>query len=173
VRRAALWVVALLAGCTVTGDEKAIDEAELDAVVLQRGDLAPGYRQTFVRSLGQPAPKRVRYERTSSAGEPGPAVVDSIVQTFDSSGRADGHLDAVRDAMRKRPGWQPIDEPGLGDESFAATMVERDVRRYEIFWREHNASASVQVKGSEGGLPLADVLALARKQEQRISNAAD
>jgi hypothetical protein len=173
VRRVALWVVALLAGCSVTGDEKAIDEADLEAVVLQQGDLAPGYRQMFIRSLGQPPPKRVRYERTSSVGEPGPDLVDSMVQAFDSSGKADGHLDAVRDAVRQRPGWHPIDEPGLGDESFAATVVERDVRRYEIFWREHNAAASLQVTGSEGGLPLADVLALARKQERRISNAAD
>ena len=173
MRRLALWVVALLAGCSVTGDEKAIDEADLEAVVLQQGDLAPGYRQTFVRTLGQPAPKRVRYERARSAGEPGPDVVDSMVQAFDSSSTADGHLEAVRNVVRERPGWQPIDEPGLGDESFAATVVERDVRRYEIVWREHNASASLQVKGSEGGLPLADVLALARKQERRISNAAD
>jgi hypothetical protein len=165
--------VALLAGCSVPGDEKTIDEADLEAVVLQRDDLAPWYRQTFVRSLGQAAPARVRYERISSAGEPGPDVVDSIVEAFDSSGTADGHLDAARDAVRQRPGWQPIDEPGLGDESFAATVVQHEVRRYEIFWREHNASASLQVKGSEGGLPLADVLALARKQERRISNAAD
>jgi hypothetical protein len=174
VQRAAVLLVVVLVGCDLGRDEKTIDEADLDGLVLQQRDLAPGYRQTIVGSLGRrPAPERVRYDRTSSAAEPGPDVVYSTVQAFDSSRTADGHLDAMRDAVRERPGWQPIDEPGLGDESFAATVVERDVRRYEIVWREHNATASLQVEGSEGSLPLADVLALARKQERRISNAAD
>ena len=174
MQRAAVLLVVVLVGCDVGKNEKRIDGADLEELVLQQGDLAAGYRRTFVGSLGRrPAPERVRYVSTTSAGAPGPDVVDSMVQAFDSSGTADGHLDAMRDAVRQRRGWQPIDEPGLGDESFAATAVERDVRRYEIVWREHNASASLRVKGSEGSLPLADVLALARKQERRISDAAN
>ena len=68
--------------------------------------------------------------------------------------------------------WRPIDEPGLGDESFAATSVGGGVRYFLVFWREDNATATLNVNGFDRKLALADVLELARKQEDRVDGAA-
>ena len=66
--------------------------------------------------------------------------------------------------------WQPIGEPGLGDESFASTVVRGTVRSYRVIWRDGNVTAHLGVGGRKG-LAFADALALAEKQERRISDA--
>ena len=168
MKRAALGLVALVAGCGLGGDEKTIEDARLDELVLQRDDVASDLRPVWVRNLGGRPVSTVRY------GRPGaPLSIESSTSVLESRAAAEERLEAERAALDQKPDWDPIDEPGLGQESFAATVGQAGVRRYEVFWREHNAAASLKVEGFEGRLALSDVLALARKQERRIADAAD
>jgi hypothetical protein len=48
----------------------------------------------------------------------------------------------------------------------------RGVRYYQVYWRDDNVTAFLNVNGFEELLPLEDVLELARKQEERISTAS-
>jgi hypothetical protein len=166
VKRAALWLVALLAGCTLAGEEKMIDQRRLDELVLQPADVAVGLRPLYVPNPeGRPV-LTVRYRRAHAS----PAL-ESTVRVLESGDAADDWLEAARQALEQKREWAPIDEPGLGDESFAATVVRADARSYQVFWREANAAASLKAQGLEGTIPLEDVLALARKQEHRIEQA--
>jgi hypothetical protein len=167
VKRAAPWLVALLAGCSVAGDEKTIDESRLDELVLQPADVALDVPPVYVRNLrGRPV-LTVRYR-----GAPASPMLESTVRVLASGEAAEDWLKNAREALQQKREWAPIDEPGLGDESFAATVVRADARSYEVFWREANAAASLKAEGVEGTVPLEDVLALARKQEHRIEQAA-
>jgi len=105
-------------------------------------------------------------------------VIESKADLFDSSAGAKDDFDAARaDADEGEPEWQPIGEPGLGDESFAATLLEgtqaSGVRFYQVVWREDNSTASLNVNGFAQGLTLEDVLELARAQERRIETVAE
>lgn len=165
MRRVSLGLVALLSGCTLAGEKKTIDEDRADELVLQREDVDPALRQTWVRNLGGRPIVEVRYRH-------GALTIRSRASVMSSHGTADDSLDAARDILRRRPSWQPIDEPGLGDESFAATVLQGGVRHYDVVWREANATASLSVTAVEDALPLSDVLALARKQQSRLEAAA-
>jgi hypothetical protein len=104
-------------------------------------------------------------------------VIESRVDLFESAGGAEDDLEAAREELGETDSrWQPIDEPGLGDQSFAATYLQpgalSSVRSYLVVWRDDNATASVFVNGFEGRLPLETVLELARDQQRRISAAA-
>jgi hypothetical protein len=162
-----VWLVALLAGCSVAGEEKTIDEGRLDDLVLQPADVALGLRPLYVRNLGGTPVWTVRYRRAQAS-----PVRESPVHVLESGNAAEEWLEAARHALELKRDWDPIDEPGLGDESFAATVVRADARYYQVFWREANAGVSLKAQGVEGTVPLEDVLALARKQEHRIEQAA-
>lgn len=164
MRRASLWLIAVLAGCSLTAEEK-IDQAGSDELVLQREDVDPALRQTWVRNLGGRPISEVRYRH-------GALTIRSHASVMPSRDAADDSLDAARDLLRRRPSWQPIDEPGLGDESFAATLLQGGARHYDVHWREANATASLSVTAVEEALPLSDVLELARKQQHRLEAAA-
>ena len=168
MRRLVALGLVVLAGCDFGGGAKTIDEARVDELVLQRDDVAPDLSSVYMRSLASRPVSRVRFSRTGTARS-----IESSVHVVESRDAAEERLDAERDALDRKPDWLPIDEPGLGDESFAATVRQAGLRRYEVFWREHNAAASLKVEDFEGRMALADVLALARKQEQRIADAAD
>ena len=86
---------------------------------------------------------------------------------LESSDAADTGLEA---AGADLDDWQPIGEPGLGDESFAATRVRGDLRFYRVHWREANVLASLRLNGAEGRFPFSDALELAREQEKRIES---
>jgi hypothetical protein len=192
VQRAALLLVLLLAGCSLSGDESTIAVSDLPRIVLQPADLSPAFlrfdegRQIFVDSpggrrkdparFGRQEGWKARYRRSGSQRTDGPIVVESRADAFKSSDGAKDDLDAARaDLEDSELDWQPIDEPGLGDESFAATHVEpglgKGVRYYQVYWRDSNVTASLALNGFEGRFPLADALALARKQEKRIADA--
>ena len=190
--RAAVFLFALLglAGCSLTGGHEAsIERSELEQLVLQPDDL----QRVFVRfgegrqvsadspGGGRGDPARfgrvegwiTRYRRPGAAQAAGPQVIVSRADLFGSVTGAEDDFEAAREELANGGlGWSPIDEPGLGDESFAATVRQAGLRRYEVFWREHNAAASLKVEEFEGRMALADVLALARKQERRIADAA-
>lgn len=190
-RLAVLTLVFVAAGCSLVGDDGAtLEPGELKELVLQPDDLppvfsrfdegrqisadSPGGSRTDPARFGRTEGWKARYRRIGSSKTPGPLVIESRADLFESADGAGDELDAARqDLTAGELGWQPIDEPGLGDESFAATLGQAGLRFYEVFWRDANASASVRVEGFEGRIPLADVLELARKQERRISDAAD
>jgi hypothetical protein len=192
-RTALLLLVLSLTACVVGDDDGGIEARELQQLVLQPEDLtvpfqrfdegrqastdAPGGRRADPSRFGRREGWKARYRRPGSRATAGALVIESKADLFESSGGAEEDIDAARaDLAEDELGWQAIDEPGLGDESFAATLVQgaagTRVRYYQVVWREANVTASLNVNGFEGRLPLADVLELARKQERRISVAA-
>jgi hypothetical protein len=190
VRRAILVLLLLLAGCSLGGDDGGgVELRELSGLVLQPEDLPPVFdrfdegRQAIADNPGgsRAAPTRfgrrdgwkARYRRAGTPRTNGPLVVESRADLFESSSGADDDLEAARsDLAEGELKWQPIDEPGLGDESFAATLVQGRVRYYHVYWRVDNVVAFVDVNGFEGRLALEEVLELARKQERRIADAS-
>jgi hypothetical protein len=193
LRPLALLLVVAAAGCSFGGDDSPIRASELNRLVLQPDDLpkaflrfdegrqigvdSPGGRRADPERYGRIDGWKARYRRAGSQKTAGPLVIESRADIFDSSGGAKDDLDAARaDVRESELGWQPIDEPGLGDESFAVTLVKPvtggDVRYFQVLWRDGNATASLNVNGFDPGLALGDTLELARKQERRISEAA-
>jgi hypothetical protein len=197
VRRAVLLLVLLgLAGCSLMGGDggASIEVAELQKLVLQPDDLPRSFeRFDEGRQIAADLPVgaradparfgrqdgwKARYRRAGTLQTTGPLVIESKADLFDSSNGAKDDFDAARaDADESEPEWQPIGEPGLGDESFAATLLEgtqtSGVRFYQVVWREDNATASLNVNGFARGLTLEDVLELARAQERRIAAVAE
>jgi hypothetical protein len=170
-----------------------IDQDELPRTVLQPADLPavfrrfdegrqvladdPGGSRSDTDRFGRRDGWKARYHRPGTAQTSGPLVVESRVDLFESSGGATDDLEAAReDLSAGELEWQPIDEPGLGDESFAATVVQpglgEGVRHYQVYWRDDNVMAFLNVNGFEGRVSFEEVLELARKQEGRISQAA-
>jgi hypothetical protein len=195
VRR--LWflpIALLLAGCT-GGGGAAIERGDLKALVLQPADL-PGFERFSEGVQGraeQPGgvtgdPGRfgrvegwqARYRRAGTARTSGPLVVESRADLFESSGGAEDDLAGLeQDAKAQRETRVLAQEPKLGDDGFAATILQpagvpgaRGVRFYLVAWRQGNITASVFVNGFEGRLGLEGALALARKQQRRIERAA-
>jgi hypothetical protein len=195
VRRAVLLLVLGLTGCVYgDGGDATIDLDELPRTVLQPDDLPavfdrfdegrqvladnPGGSRSDRDRFGRRDGWKARYHRSGTSQTAGPLVVESRVELFESSGGAEDDLKAARDDLAEDDvEWQPIDEPGLGDESFAATVVQpglgEGVRHYQVYWRSDNVTALVNVNGFEGRLALEEVLELARKQESRISSASE
>jgi hypothetical protein len=190
VRARLLLVLVVLAGCSLGGgDGTTLEVGDLSALVLQPEDVPrefvrfdegrqvladnPGGRRADRQRFGRQDGWKARYRR----GGPRALVIESKVDLFDSTGGAQDDLGAARaDLDDAELDWKPIEEPGLGDESFAATFVQGGgtsrVRFYQVFWRDDNATASLNVNGFEGQLTLEDVLELARKQERRIAAAS-
>jgi hypothetical protein len=193
VRRAVLFLAILgLAGCSLTGDDggASIEVAELQKLVLQPDDLP----RSFVRfdegrqiaadfpagaradpaRFGRRDGWKARYRRSGTIQTTGPLVIESKADVFDSGEGAEDDFEAARaETDKSEPEWQPIGEPGLGDESFAATLLQgaesSGVRFYQVVWREDNAVASLNVNGFARDLALEDALELARAQERRIA----
>ena len=195
MRRAVLVLVLGLAGCSFGGGDNAtIELDELPRIVLQPDDVPtvfnrfdegrqvladnPGGSRSDRNRFGRRDGWKARYHRPGTLRTPGPLVVESRVDLFESSSGAEDDLAAARQYLEDGElEWQPIDEPGLGDESFAATVVQPGigdgVRHYHVYWRSGNVMAFLNVNGFEGRLALEEVLELARKQESRISGASD
>jgi hypothetical protein len=197
VGRAVLLLAIIgLAGCSLTGDDggASIDVAELEKLVLQpddlpgsfmrfdegrqiAADLPPGPRADPAR-FGRQEGWKARYRRARTVEITGPLVIESKADLFDSSDGAEDDFEAARaETDETEPEWQPIGEPGLGDESFAATLLEgtetSGVRFYQVVWRDDNVTASLNANGFARGLALEDVLELARAQERRIESVAE
>jgi hypothetical protein len=187
VRTAAFILVVLgLAGCSLTGDDEAsIERNELGQLVLQPEDLP----RVFVRfdegrqvSADSPTGRRAdpsrfdridgwkaRYHRPGTSQTAGLLVIVSRADLFDSANGSQKDFETARADLGAS--WKPIDEPGLGDESFAATFIQAKVRYYQVFWRDDNATATLDANGFDGKVALEDVLELARKQHRRIARA--
>jgi hypothetical protein len=182
--------VVLLAGCSLAGgDDASIERNELEQLVLQPDDLprvfvrfgegrqisadSPGGGRADPTRFGRVEGWIARYRRPGAPQAGGPQVIVSRADLFGSVTGAEDDFEAARAELANGGlGWSPIDEPGLGDESFAATVVQTGgIRYYQVFWRDDNATAALDVNGFEGKLALEDVLELARKQQRRIARA--
>jgi hypothetical protein len=192
VRRAASFLLLGLAACGCSlggGEETSVSRQELPRLVLQQSDLphvffrfdegrqaiadSPGGRRADATRFGREDGWKARYRRSGTERTRGPLVIESRADLFSSSDGATDDLAAAREDLSDGDlDWKPIDEPGLGQESFAATLVQGGVRFYQVVWRDDNVTASLSVNGFEPRLALAEVLALARKQEGRIAAAA-
>jgi hypothetical protein len=158
-----LVLAAVLGGCGVGEDDAAVQRRDLPRTVLQQADMPSSYRPV-ASGAAEPGGWFARYQA------PNGRLVESRVDLFVSADDAtDGLVDARQELAEGAREWQPIDEPGLGQESFAATDVQGRVRSYLVVWRDANIRASVSLRGPEVTLPLSEVLALARAQEARIS----
>ena len=156
--RAAVCIV-LLAAAGCGGDGSTLEPSQLRDAVLQPGDLPQGFERMAHGPRGGPTAWESRYA--------GPLVVTSQVELHASPSRAEAEVEAELEHVRTEA-WQPIDDPGLGGGSFAATTGGASTRRYRVVWRDGNVVAEVYVAGET---PLGDVLELARKQERRIEAA--
>ena len=200
-RASALFLLALLlGGCVVGNDEKQIDRSAVSTLVLAPGDLSDVWvpfnsgRQVSADAPAGPRsnPLRfgrldgwiARFRRPGSQQTSGPLVIESRADLFESAGGARDELSAARSelgtAIGARPAAKPLADPAIGDEAFAATILQRsggggiaDVRFYLISWRHQNVVASIFVNGFEPKLTLAQALDLARAQERRIARAAE
>jgi hypothetical protein len=172
------------------GGDGRVSVAELENAVLQPADLPavferfdegrvaladtpPGPRGDSAR-FGREDGWKSRYRRPGTSATAGPLVVESRVDVFEEEDGAERDLDAYR--AEWSASGQDETELDLGDEAFSVTSLQpgtpRGVRFFQIAWRQANASASLTVNGFEGKLRLAEALALARKQERRIADAA-
>jgi hypothetical protein len=187
-----LGVVLLLAGCSLTGDDGGggaqVTEDELENTVLQPADVGPSFivfDEGPQRNADQPAGRsaldrfgrtggwKARYRRPGTMRTTGPLVIVSLVDSFDSDDGAAEELAAVgADLDDGEPPWQEVSAPELGDEALARTLQQSGVSFFRVAWREGNVVASVEVNGFTGKVSAEDAAALARKQAQRVSEAA-
>jgi hypothetical protein len=185
--------VILLSACgSDGGDEIAVGKAS--KLVLRESDLRGPFQAFYVGPLARldtsgtarADPQRygrkggwiARFNRPGSAATSGPLVVESRVDLFGGAGGAKSDLAAYRRVFvavigRSGGAARLVDAPPLGDEAVAMTTLQRglhDIRFYTVAWRDRNSTASLAVNGFDGRVTLADAVALARRQEQRIRN---
>lgn len=188
--RLAITLVALaVAGCA--GDSSGIPESALSTVVLQLADLPDPFDQFDEGRLGaaettgafRTDPGRfgrvdgwkARYRRAGTASTPGPLVIESRADLFAGDAGAARDLDAYRRELEQAvqaTGGRVLAPLELGSEAAGMTFREDRVRFFRIVWRHANATALLFVNGFDERLELADVLALARKQQRRLEDAA-
>ena len=199
-RASALFLLALvLGGCVVGNDEKKIDHSALSTLVLAPADLsdvwvpfnsgrqvsadAPAGTRSNPQRFGRLDGWIARFRRPGSQQTTGPLVIESRADLFESAGGARDELSRARSelgtAIGARAAAKPLADPAIGDEAFAATILQKsggggiaDVRFYLISWRHDNVVASIFVNGFERKLTFPQALDLAGAQERRIARAA-
>ena len=182
-----LAVVALLAGCSLGGGESAAIEAgELERLVLQPEDVPRGFQQFDEGRKGiseTPGGRRggegwkARYRRQGSPETEGPLVISSVVDRFESESDAEEGLAEQRAALAEGElQWEPAGEPDVGDESLAMAFEQvagaSSVAFFVVAWQDANVTATVEVNGFAGKVEIGDAVELARKQAERIEQAA-
>ncbi|HET8651152.1 MAG TPA: hypothetical protein VFM13_01115 [Gaiellaceae bacterium] len=197
MRALALLTAALaLAGCSIgggDGGDATVEQDELAGAVLQPDDVprvflrfdegrqglgdVQGRRRSAPERFGRVGGWKARYRRAGSNRTEGPLVIASLVDAFDSQGGAEKEWQALEDDFGGGDvPWTAAEAPGLGDESLAWTLVQGAgagrVAFFVVAWREDNAVASLEANGFAGKLELAEAVALARKQADRLARAA-
>lgn len=195
-----LVLALMLDGCVVGDDEKQIDRGALSTLVLASGDLpdvwspfnngrqvsadAPAGTRSNPQRFGRVDGWIARFRRPGSQNTAGPLVIESRADLFESVAGAHDELSTARSevgtAIGARPAAEPLADPAIGEEAFAATILQKsggagiaDVRFYLISWRHQNVVASMFVNGFDRKLTLAQALDLARAQERRIARAGE
>jgi hypothetical protein len=183
-------VVFLLSGCGSSGGSK-IQPPMLSKLVLQSDNLPRAFAQIYAgkQVRADQGPLRqdtqrfhrsggwiARYRRSGSPTTKGPLVIASRADLFGDAGDANRDLELYRRDLAGSSQAPSVKLPSLGQEAVGVTQKHGSgaftVRSYSIAWREANATAELEVNGFEGGLSLADVVALARKQDARMRSAA-
>jgi hypothetical protein len=172
MRRLVAFALIALAGCGVRGDDRTIDQGRVDELLLRPADVGTGFRPAYVSNPADRPSAEVRYRQVPRLRGFGPLTIHSSAAVFVSSDVAEESLQAERTNLKDKPHWQLIDEPGLGDESFAATVVQQGGRSYTVVWRDDNATASLDVSSLDDKFPFAEVFELAQKQQRRIADVA-
>jgi hypothetical protein len=193
---ALLLAVVLLVGCSIVGDgdsgvlgkpgvlqKLVLQPEDLPQVFLrfdegQQGiaDMPAGQRGDATR-FGRNGGWKARYRRSGTTKTEGPLVIASLVDLFESSDGAKEDLEAVRSELEdgELP-WKSADSPELGDESVAGSFEQGSgatrVAYFRITWRRENVTATLEVNGFHDRVELADAVELARKQANRIDQAA-
>jgi hypothetical protein len=181
----------VLAGCGHSSRGKKLSDRELGALVLQPTDLPKTFSEfSFAREssselspalhgdrtrFGRQDGWVARYRRGGPTQARGPLTVASGVEVFaDSDGAAD-YLDAVVEAQESAGGaLRKVEVSTLGDETAAfappgappGTAVS-----FYVVWRDGRFAGGISAVGFARRLVLADVVALARKQEKRMTRA--
>ena len=181
----AVLVTPLLAGCGSSAPR--IPTKNISGLVLQRTDLPRGFSAFYSGpqlSADQTGPRGdphrfgraggwiARYNRGGSPKTQGPLVVASRVDLFKDAGGAKRDFE-LYPAQLKQAGAKVIDVGNLGDQAVGVLMLRTGavtIRSYAIAWREKNATAELELNGFK--LTIAEVLALARKQEAQLRHAA-
>jgi hypothetical protein len=186
-----LTIVALLAGCSLGGDDDsaAVDAGQLEQLVLQPDDVPrefmrfdEGRQLAAERRFEEPRFGRqdgwkARYRRSGTPATEGPLVIASLADVFESQSGAEDALAEQRALLDEGDlGWEPVEAPAVGDEAIARTVVEGSgasrVRFFVVAWRDANVTASLEVNGFADGLDVNDAVELARKQAAHIESAA-
>ena len=185
-----LLVALVLAGCGTSSGKK-LSDRELGTLVLQEADL-PALKQYAsehqVRSELDPVLERdptkfgrqggwtARYQRPTTSGR-GPLTESSIATVFSDAHGARKYVAAVKGNQERTniaAGLKEVEVPALGDETVAVASAKapsRSVRSVLITWRDGRFVGSVTALGFAQQMNVADVVALARKQEKRIAAA--
>jgi len=182
------------AGCG--GEEAPVTRAELPRLVIADTDVGASWRAfdegRQVRADGVPGARedptrfgrvdgwKSRYRRRGTVATRGALVLESRADLFPSADAAEDDLEAYErefSAELADLGGQLLSGVELGEEAAAVTYTQagsaQAVRVYRLSWRRANATASLTVNGFEGRLSLRDALALARKQDARLAQAAE
>jgi hypothetical protein len=190
----ALVLLVLASGCSLGGgDGGSIEAGQLKDLVLQPADVPrvfrrfdegrqvradqPGGGRADPDRFGRQDGWKSRYQRSGTPRTVGPLVIESRVDAFESVDGAKDEFEAAKDETGPGGlGWQEVDAPELGEDTFAMTLLQgprpSGVRHYLVFWRTDNATASIVVNGFARGMKLEDAVALARKQARRITEAS-
>ena len=189
--------VAALAAASISAAGAGVQPAPPDtrAMVLQLSDLPNGFGRAegvYVTNayldrvsgvnkdyekLGRLAGYRVTYRRVGISGVLGVDAFASIYRS--SSGAHDSYRQSLAGAVQDGGPtfrWLPM-KPRLGSETrvYVVTELQSGMRvdYYTIAWRHGRVFAEVIGGGVSGRIKLAQVAALARKQEERIVAALD
>jgi hypothetical protein len=191
-----LAAVIAFAGCSPLSDDskQAIPAAALSTLVLQPddvddafvrfdegplalADLPSGERADPAR-FDREGGWKARYRRQDGADTEGPLVVESRVDLFAGSGAEEDfelHRDELELQARVPSELELVDVPELGDDAVAlappADVEPGSFVSITVAWLDANVNASVTANGLGGRLELADVVALARAQQERIDAA--
>ena len=180
------WTLAALCVLVITGcghSSATLSASAAKNLVLHEADLGPGYvsfasaptssldvQGTNRSDLARFGRKGGWVERLKRSSPPG--LVVSTVDVFRDHKGASADLSAYGDGLaRQRSDALAIrmSAPGIGDgPTIAAELVAPGGQKeYSVAWTFRNASASVTAIGPQS-LHLADVVALARKQQAKL-----
>jgi hypothetical protein len=189
----ALSCVLAFVGCAFGDEDDTLEAQDLRELVLQQADLQrvfvrfdegrqitadlPTGARADSRRFGRVGGWKARFRRSGTQATPGPLVVESRVDLFESADGAKQEVEVTESEPTdpESAQWSPVGAPRLGDESFVVTARERSfrggVRYYLIVWRDDNVTASVLASGFAGRFALEDALRLARRQQRRTAAA--
>jgi hypothetical protein len=191
VRLGILLLGSLLPAATLVGcdTDENIKASEVRSLVLRPADLSEDFGR-FDEGPGnssgrEPPPAGraepeagwvARFRHLDPRNTDGPLVIESRARVFEDEDAAQRDLDEYRRELLSGGATEVEAGPELGEEAWAVALQQpalpRAVVYFTVAWRRANVTASVTVQGFDGKITLEDTIALARKQEDRLSAAS-